>query len=57
MVGNSSGAAETARLAPMGGAVFGELTGQEIAVGQLRRAVAASQAGRRSGTGAQVADT
>jgi DNA polymerase III subunit delta' len=43
----------------MGGAVFGALTGQESAVDQLRRAVAASQ-GRRSGdratAGGDVAD-
>jgi DNA polymerase III subunit delta' len=49
----------TADLAAMGGAVFGALTGQENAVDQLRRAVAASQ-GRRSGdratAGGDVAD-
>ena len=58
VMGTSSGVEETADLAAAGGAVFGELTGQETAVDQLRRAVAASQAGRSGGAaaGAQVAD-
>jgi DNA polymerase-3 subunit delta' len=52
----SSGAAGSPDLAALGGAVFGELTGQETVVDQLQRAVAASQAGRSGGAGANVAD-